>query len=511
MSQNSSSAVLMREISSESSYTPVVSSSGMSYRPFLELGEGGMAKVFLARATGPSGFNKLVVLKTMRSSDLEDDAIRQMFVEEARLSARFNHPNLVQVQEVNPTAEPPYLVMEYLDGKTLSALRGRESITLGMRLCIISEVLTGLRYAHELCNFDGAPLGIVHRDISPHNVFVTYDGAVKVLDFGIAKMVTNSTRTEAGEVKGKLAYMAPEQMLGSGVDCRADIFSVGSLLWEAAVGRRMWDGLSEATLMHRLAVGEIPKPSEHGSVDPELEDIIVKATANNADERFANAQELQVELDRYIARAGEHHTVRQIGAELGALFQDERRRNAELINRALRQSLPPPPGLAQAPTPTPISLEGDAAAAAISGGSRGPWLVAGALVVLAAVGFLAPKLWRSPTTEPSGASSSKSPPHPVSTLGQSENAQEPSQQREGPVPALDSNPSVNALPSAPTNASSAPTKRGRGVPIRHGGLGPQKPSPAPAETQTSPAPASDRCNPPYYFVSGIKTYKPECL
>jgi len=510
MSQNSSSAVLMREISSETSYTPVVSSTGMSYRPFLELGEGGMAKVFLARATGPSGFNKLVVLKVMRSSDLEDNAIRQMFVEEARLSARFNHPNLVQVQEINPTAEPPYLVMEYLDGKPLSGLRGRESITLGMRLCIISEVLTGLHYAHELCHFDGAPLGIVHRDISPHNVFVTYDGAVKVLDFGIAKMVTNSTRTEAGEVKGKLAYMAPEQMLGSGVDRRADIFSVGSLLWEAAVGRRMWDGLSEATLMHRLAVGDIPKPSEHGVVDPELEEIIVKATANNADERFASAQELQLELDRYIARSGEHHSIRQIGTELGALFQDERRRNTELINRALRQSLPPP-GLGPGPTLTPTPSEGETAVAAISGGSRAPWLLAGALIVLAAVGFLAPKLWRSPAAEPSSASPIKK--------AQPESAQEPGLHHESPAPALNSNPSVDsALPSAAPSASSAAVRR-----KRHGGFGLQKPNTAAAEMRTAPAPpaapapapapapATDRCNPPYYFVSGIKTYKPECL
>src|SRR5687768_16992029 len=134
MSLQSSGAAVFHESPSGASYTPVVSSSGMAYRPFLELGEGGMAKVYLARATGPGGFNKLVVLKSMRVSDLQDDALRGMFVDEARLSARFNHPNLVQVQEVNVAAEPPYLVMEYLDGKPLSALRGNERITLAMRL-----------------------------------------------------------------------------------------------------------------------------------------------------------------------------------------------------------------------------------------------------------------------------------------------------------------------------------------------------------------------------------------
>ena len=517
MSQTSSSAVLMREISSETTYTPVVSSSGMSYRPFLELGEGGMAKVFLARATGPSGFNKLVVLKSMRVSDLDDDAIRQMFIEEARLSARFNHPNLVQVQEINPTAEPPYLVMEYLDGKPLSALRNRETITLGMRLCIICEILTGLHYAHELCNFDGAPLGIVHRDISPHNVFITYDGAVKVLDFGIAKMVTNNTRTQAGEVKGKLAYMAPEQLLGSGVDRRADIFSVGSLLWEAAIGKRMWEGLSEANLMHRLAVGEIPRPSDHGSIDPELEEIIVKATANDAADRFASARELQIELEGYIARAGEHSSIRQIGAELGTLFQEERRRNTELINRALRQSLPPAPGPAPTHTPTPAPLEGDTMMAASPPSSRAPWLVAGALVLLAAAGFLAPTLFR---TKPSPGDASVSaratptvaPPHD----SDAPKAQTGVDALDTTAPAADTSPldsSPSAAPdasAAPSSSSSATSKRGRGV--RHVGGVAQPANVAPAEPPAPAAPAAEgRCNPPYYFVSGIKTYKPECL
>jgi serine/threonine-protein kinase len=482
----------------------------MAYRPFFELGEGGMAKVYLARATGPGGFNKLVVLKSMRVSDLEDDALRGMFVDEARLSARFNHPNLVQVQEVNVAAEPPYLVMEYLDGKPLSALRGHERITLAMRLSIISEVLTGLHHAHELCDFDGAPLGIVHRDISPHNVFITYDGAVKVLDFGIAKMVTNSSRTEAGEVKGKLAYMAPEQMLGSEIDRRADVFSVGSLLWESAVGRRMWDGVGDATLMHRLAVGEIPRPSEHGAVAPELEEIIVKATAHEREERFQTALELQAELERYMARAGERCSLRQIGAELAEVFQDERRRNAELINRALRQSLPPPGAVTAEP-----NSDATSATEVQSRPSRGPIYVVAALLLLAVIGFAAPRLMpeRTPPLPTLAAPAAKTPTpaEPRGAAATAENHAEKPAEASGTV-----SPDASAMPLHANAAGSSsatprsPTASRRGV---RAAASVAAAAPAPA-TKAAPAPApgtDDRCSPPYYFVSGIKTYKPECL
>jgi serine/threonine protein kinase len=521
MSSPASSAAVFQESPSGASYTPVVSSSGMAYRPFLELGEGGMAKVYLARATGPSGFNKLVVLKSMRLSDLEDDALRSMFVDEARLSARFNHPNLVQVQEVNVAAEPPYLVMEYLDGKPLSALRGNGRITLAMRLSIICEALTGLHQAHELCDFDGAPLGIVHRDISPQNVFITYDGSVKVLDFGIAKMVTNSSRTEAGEVKGKLAYMAPEQMLGAEIDRRADVFSVGSLLWESAVGRRMWDGIGDATLMHRLAVGQIPRPSEHAqpaSLDPELEEIIVKATANDREERFQTALELQAELERYMARSGEHCSLRQIGAELADVFQDERRRNGELINRALRQSLPPP----GAPAPTQTSeTTGSATIAAelASPPSRAPIYVVVALVLLAALGFLAPRLMpQRSSPQPPVVSSQARTATPTVADGIGTTIAPPAHATDAPHATYAPHDSETSAAAARSMSSAKPRAvlPRRGVRTRDPtpvASDAETPRPTAPTVPTAPTakPTDERCTPPYYFVSGIKTYKPECL
>jgi len=508
MNQKSSSLARMNAVIPETAFTPVVSSTGMSYRPFLELGEGGMAKIFLARAIGPSGFNKLVVLKSMRQSLLEDNALRQMFVEEARLSARFNHPNLVQVQEVNPTAEPPYLVMEFLDGKPMSGLRDCQTFSLGMRLCVISEVLSGLHYAHELSHFDGSPLGIVHRDVSPQNVFVTYDGAVKVLDFGIAKMATNATQTEVGEVKGKLAYMAPEQLLGTGVDRRADVFSVGSLLWEVAVGKRMWEGIAEATIMHRLVTGEIPRPSEHASVDPELEEIIVKATAPEVRDRFASAQALQLELDGYIARAGEHYSLRQIGAELAQAFHEERQRNAEIINVALRQSVRPPPQAESAAPEVSVAVEAEPKPA-----SRAPLFALGALVLLAIVGFLAPRIWTEPAPGVSSADAKPSAASVAPAPAASTAAAQPAPVAPSRDEALaeSASASASAAGSAAPSASSRDRKKGGARPSgAPAALPAHKPEAAPVAPPRAET-ADDRCSPPYYFAAGIKTYKPECL
>lgn len=471
----------------------------MSYRPFLELGEGGMAKVFLASAVGPGGFNKLVVLKVMRATDLADDTICQMFADEARLSARFNHPNLVQVQEVNLAAEPPYLVMEYLDGKPLSALRANTRITPGMRLVILSEVLNGLHHAHELCHFDGSPLGIVHRDVSPQNVFVTYDGAVKVLDFGIAKQIGAASRTQTGEIKGKLAYMAPEQLLGSGIDRRADVFAVGSMLWEAAAGRRMWHGLGEAAMMHRLATGEIPRPGAYAAIDPELEEIIVKATAADPDQRFQTALELQAALDAYIERSAERSSLRAIGAALAESFHTERRRQAELVSNALKESLAPPP---------PPANPSDAEADPDERRSRARLFMAGAVVLIALVGIAALRLRRSEPERRAIVPSSRA----VTPVASGTAPASLKSERTEPAPP-ERTPPPAASSATTTDNSKHPGKAPRSAPVRAAAV-PAFAGTSAAEAPRAPQPeqtAADHCNPPFYFVGGVKTYKPECL
>src|SRR5512133_824440 len=206
------------------------------YRLLAELGHGGMAQVFLALAKGVAGFNKLVVIKQIHAELAEDPDFVRMFLDEARLAARLNHPNVVQTNEVDHDNKRYFIAMEYLEGQTLNRVFNRmgrdpKLLPLGHRLRLVADGLAGLHYAHELKDYDGKALGVVHRDFTPHNIFVTYNGVVKVVDFGIAKALNSSSQTQSGVLKGKVSYMAPEQARGERVDRRADIFSVGMILW----------------------------------------------------------------------------------------------------------------------------------------------------------------------------------------------------------------------------------------------------------------------------------------
>ncbi len=297
------------------------------YRVLMELGEGGTAHVFLAVARGPSGFNKLVVLKALKRTLAGDKDFRRMFMNEARLSARLNHPNIVQVNEVIEQEGLPVIVMQYLEGRPLLDIISRASdrLTLAMHLQIICDSLSGLHYSHELCDYDGTPLQVVHRDMTPHNVFVTFDGQVKLLDFGIAKLSGSVAETQDGVLKGKLRYMPPEQIMGEAVDRRTDIYAVGVMLWEAVTGVKMWRAMSEATIMNRVLEGQIPPAStERPDIDPELERIVMKALDTEASRRFATAIELQSEIEGYMASHKLAASPREIGTFVSELFTDFR-------------------------------------------------------------------------------------------------------------------------------------------------------------------------------------------
>jgi serine/threonine-protein kinase len=227
------------------------------YRVIAKLGQGGMATVFLSIASGPVGFNKLLVLKLLKDELESDGDFLTMFLNEARLAARLNHANVVQTYEVGVEQGRHFLAMDYLDGQPLHHLLRkvtRARMPLDVHVRILADMLAGLHYAHTLTDFDGTPLHVVHRDISPQNVFVTYDGQVKLVDFGIAKAAGAVSNTQSGVFKGKLTYVAPEQAGGDVVDARADIFSVGVMLWEAMSGRRFAQGEGQTeTFAKRLA------------------------------------------------------------------------------------------------------------------------------------------------------------------------------------------------------------------------------------------------------------------
>ncbi len=312
------------------------------YRVIAELGQGGMANVYLAVARGPSGFNKLVVLKSLRADFAVDSELMAMFLEEARLAARLNHPHVVQTYEVGDYAGRPVIVMEYLEGQTLAnvEMRAKARLPLTLRLRVLINALEGLHHAHELTDFSGKPLGLVHRDVSPQNIFITFDGQVKVLDFGIAKVVNSQVQTATGILKGKVRYMAPEQMLSSdNLDRRADIYAIGVMLWEAASGQRMWHGHSDMQVMTQVASGTVPPlRSINPEVSESLEALCMKALARDPNQRFSTALEMASALETELEGLGTGASIRQLGQLVRELFEDVRARTRATIEAQLLEA-----------------------------------------------------------------------------------------------------------------------------------------------------------------------------
>jgi serine/threonine-protein kinase len=324
----------------ESNYTPSSSrgNGGNKYQLVMELGKGGMGIAHLAMSRGPQGFTKLLVLKIMRRELVSENDLHQMFLEEARISARLAHPNIVHVFEVDEHEGCPCIVMEYLEGQPLSSLltRAPERPPLPLHLHILSRTLAGLHAAHELRDYDGTSLRLVHRDVSPHNVFVLFDGQVKVLDFGIAKAVGSEVETRTGTPKGKIRYMAPEQLMRDPLDRRADVFSVGVLLWEAVVGRRMWTEMEEGEVTRALLNGKVPPlPADDELAQPiasELRAMCARALAADPANRYPTADAFQRDIDRYLADQDAPCTAEEVGAYLRTQFGDLRQATKKLID-----------------------------------------------------------------------------------------------------------------------------------------------------------------------------------
>ena len=300
------------------------------YQLIAEIARGGMGVVYLAMVQGPGGFNKLVVVKELKPELVEEPAFLMMFLDEARLAARLSHPNIVQTNEVGNDGDRYFMAMDYLDGRGLDHVRRRSrtagfGLTQAMHLRVLCDVLSGLDYAHRLTDFDGTPLNIVHRDVSPQNVFLTFDGQVKLLDFGIAKANDSMHETHAGVVKGKVSYMSPEQGRGQKVDARADVFSAGVLMWEALTGKRMREGKNDQEKLWALVSEDIPRASKvKPSIPKELDDICYRAMAWNRDDRYASASAVQRDIERWLTQSGTAVTTREVGDCVSSLFKDDR-------------------------------------------------------------------------------------------------------------------------------------------------------------------------------------------
>ena len=280
------------------------------YQLIQQLGKGGMAEVWLAQLSGPAGFSRSLVIKRILPDLAQDPHFLALFLAEARLSARLHHPNIVQVSELGEHEGEFFLAMEYIHGRDLVSVvraalnEGLATPELGTY--VIREVARALAYAHALTDDQGRPLNIIHRDVSPSNIMVSFDGAVKLLDFGVAKARDQSSAGaealgRARSLKGKFAYMAPEQITGEAIDHRVDIFAAGVVLWEMVTGKRLFKGATELLTLELVREAKVPPPSSFNSaVPPQLDAIVLHATAREPAARYATADQFAKDLDEYV-------------------------------------------------------------------------------------------------------------------------------------------------------------------------------------------------------------------
>jgi serine/threonine protein kinase len=305
------------------------------YEKIRRIAQGGMGEVFLARQTG--GLDRLAILKSLREDLASDHDLVEQVLDEARVAATLNHPNIVSIFDVGEWHGTYYIAMEYVPGEDLSKLwyaaaKAGVGLPFQVSVGICCEAALGLDHAHKAKDVRGVALNVVHRDVSPQNIMVRGDGVVKLVDFGIAKAANKASRTQAGMVKGKLQYMSPEQVRGEALDGRSDQFSLGVVIWEMCTGRRLFKADSEINTLQKILHAPIPKPSEHVPGFPlELEQTILRMLQRDAERRFKHlgdaASELKTYLDRSSMTGGSETTVAAfvqqiLGKELDARIAD---------------------------------------------------------------------------------------------------------------------------------------------------------------------------------------------
>jgi serine/threonine protein kinase len=297
-----------------------------------------MADVHLVALEYATGVTKLAAMKRLSQELASDPEYVAMFLDEVKLAMRLNHPNVVQTYEVLWQGDQLGLAMEYLEGQPLTRVLTRlyRELGLELRLHIVCKILAGLDHAHNLCDYGGSPLGIVHRDIGPQNVFVTYDGHVKVMDFGVAKGLDARAHSRPGRVKGRRTYMAPEQYRCEAVDRRADLYAVGVILWEVLARRRRWQGQTDSEIERALRENVEPPelPAETG-LPTNFDAVCRKALAPLPEDRFATAAEMQAEVARLIPAVVESRDL-ALGRMVSLEFAKERAERRALIDAHLR-------------------------------------------------------------------------------------------------------------------------------------------------------------------------------
>lgn len=423
---------------------------------------GGMASVHFGRLNGPVGFRRTVAIKRMLESYASNAQARAMLLDEARLAARVQHANVVQTLDVVEEGAELFLVLEYVHGESFDRLLERaraagQSCPTRVVTAILVGALRGLHAAHEAKGEDGQPLELVHRDLSPHNIIVDVDGVARVLDFGVARARGRLQGTTEGQLKGKLAYLSPEQVHGEATR-RSDVFAAGIVLWEALTGRRLFDGSSEADILSRVLLCRVPSLASCGVEAPQLQAVIDKALEREADARFATAAEMADALERCGAASASEVAawVKSLASEMIA----SRAKSLEELDR-LSTGLTPPSG-STAPAPRPRSVT-----------------IGAAVAVLALAAIVAAVLLTKPA--------------PVAPA-------EPPRVVEVPPKVEPPPPVVVDVKPPPVVEPPRPAVTGK------------KPPPKVDSADKNVKPPGDTCNPPFVIdANGVKQFKIECL
>jgi eukaryotic-like serine/threonine-protein kinase len=315
------------------------------YELLMPVARGGMASVWAARLKGTRGFQKLVAIKTMLPGLVDDPSFERMFLDEASLASQVRHPHVIEIMDLGEQDRILYLVMEWVSGEALSIIMKyaatRGGIPLPIAVHIATQTCRGLHAAHELREPDGVLVGLVHRDVSPQNVLVTYDGVVKVVDFGVAKATARlDTQTEAGQLKGKIAYMSPEQLRGEKIDRRTDVFAMGILLYMMTTGKHPFRGEDQAQTIARISSDEpaiLPSTLVPG-YPAGLEAVVMQALAKDSAKRYPSANDMLIGLQRALPSAMRESTDEEVSEFIRRLVPDRLERQKQAIKQALEQA-----------------------------------------------------------------------------------------------------------------------------------------------------------------------------
>jgi hypothetical protein len=343
---------------------------------------GGMAEVFKAKTFGVEGFERLIAVKRILPNIAEDEEFIAMFIDEAKIAVQLQHGNIAQIFDLGKVDDSYFIALEYVNGKDLRSifdrLRGKGEVMPIQQACyVIMQVCEGLDYAHNKRDGQGRELHLVHRDISPQNVLIGYDGEVKLIDFGIAKAAGKASKTQAGILKGKFGYMSPEQVRGLPIDRRSDIFSVGIVLYELLTNERLFVGESDFSTLEKVRNVEIMPPSSYNKKIPqELERIVLRALAKDPEDRYSNAIDLHDDLQAFLYTVGEFYSRKDLAAWMKKVFASEIEEDKAKIDQ-YRQLAPPAAASkevvqrrAAVAGGSSISAAAAAAAAAAAGGPR---------------------------------------------------------------------------------------------------------------------------------------------